>query len=432
MGKFLKESAKASYMNPQFTTQAFPTHWSISTGSYIETHGIVGNQFYDPLFREKFAREKSTELKWWNESEPMWFGAVRHGIKTGVYFWPGCEAMFLNASNLYTRVTFRHNVPFNVKVNQSLKWLTEDNYKFVVVYHDQPDAISHKYGINSPEFNVTLAQLDKWFGYLIEQLTSRGLYDADDFNMIVLSDHGMVNIKRNVIINDYIDENDATIWSFSSNLIHLRPLINLNYLLTKLNRIPHVNIILKEDIPETIHYKHNRRIGDVLISATEGVGLIHIAKGPLKFNHNGQITSMSLGYEQKKQLYLASADRAGHGFDKMYPSMRGIFMGRGAMFKKYYSSEMPLDSVDVYPLICNILAIQCEKRNGSFERAKRFLKYEHKFYQERRILESVLNRAACCCSLRVTSTFSFWLFFSGQHVLVFIMAFKFSFSFSFY
>ena len=94
-------------------------------------------------------------------------------------------------------------MPFQVKVNQSLKWFLNEDYKFVLIYHIQPHAIFHRYGINSPEFNVTLQQLDESFGYLISQLKHRGLYHAEDFNTIVVSDHGMVNIKKNLIINEF-------------------------------------------------------------------------------------------------------------------------------------------------------------------------------------------------------------------------------------
>jgi hypothetical protein len=55
----------------------------------------------------------------------------------------------------------------------------------------------------------------------------------------------MVNIKKNVIVSDYFSENDAAIWSFSRNLIHLKPLIDLDTLLLKLSKIPDITITLK-------------------------------------------------------------------------------------------------------------------------------------------------------------------------------------------
>lgn len=75
---FIEESARALYFNPQFTTQAFPNHWSIATGAYVETHGIVANKFYDPQYNE-FFQEQNRELKWWNATEPFWVSSVNQG-----------------------------------------------------------------------------------------------------------------------------------------------------------------------------------------------------------------------------------------------------------------------------------------------------------------------------------------------------------------
>jgi hypothetical protein len=57
---------------------------------------------------------------------------------------------------------------------------------------------------------------------------------------------------------------------------------------------------------------------------------------PFQINNNGQVSIFRLTYHQKKQLMIAAADRATHGYDKLYPSMRGIFIAKGSMLKKNY------------------------------------------------------------------------------------------------
>lgn len=378
--KFVQEGTKASYNNPQFPAQSFPNHWSIVTGAYVEVHGIIANNFYDPLYKEFFNKNKK-DLKWWNETEPIWSQAAQQGVKTGILHWPGSDILFTNSS-LYSTMISHDNLSLNAKVIQAIKLFQEQDYKFISIYHNQPDSISHKYGINSPEFNVTLFQLDESIGYLIAQLKLNHLFD-NNFNVIIVSDHGMANIKRNIIINEYIQADvDAAIWSYSKNLIHLKPLIDLDILVAKLNKIPSglVRLVLKENIPENLNFKSNRRIADVILMAVEGVGFIYVTKDPFQMNHNGQMTSLiNLTYEQKKQLMIASADRANHGFDKIYPSMRGIFLASGTRFKKNYTSDQHIENIDVYPLLCEILAVECETRNGSISRVKRFLKNENLF-----------------------------------------------------
>ena len=161
----------------------------------------------------------------------------------------------------------------------------------------------------------------------------------------------------------------------------MKPLFDLDILVAKLNKIPPglVRLTLKENMPENLNFRNNRRIADVILMAVEGVGFIYVTKDTFQMNHNGQMTSIDLTYEQKKQLLLASADRANHGFDKIYPSMRGIFLASGTRFKKNYSSDQHIENIDVYPLLCEILAVDCPTRNGSIHRVRRFLKNENLF-----------------------------------------------------
>jgi len=44
----------AEYMISQFPTETFPNHYSIITGLFPESHGIVSNVFYDPDLNETF------------------------------------------------------------------------------------------------------------------------------------------------------------------------------------------------------------------------------------------------------------------------------------------------------------------------------------------------------------------------------------------
>ena len=378
LNKLLHKSARAPYLNPQFTTQSFPNHWSMATGSYVETHGIVANKFYDPRFREYFIQTKPmTDIKWWNQSgiTPVWHTSVKHGLKTAVLNWPGCDAYFAEDADLYSKSPYSETsaMTLNAKLTESVKMMSEDDYKLIMIYHNQPDSIAHKYGINSAELNVTLIQLDDSIGQLIEQLKQVGMWGSSTFNLVVVSDHGMSEIRKNIVVNDYFDEHDAQIWSFNRNLIHLKPLISVEILIKKLSRMPDITINLKENMPERLHYRNNNRIGEIILSAIEGVGFIYVSKEPLQFN--GKLLQKPLNYEQKKKLFTAIADKASHGYDWVYPNMKGIFLAYGAMFKKNFTSENAIENVDVHPLVCNVLSLHCDfSRNGSFENIRPFFR----------------------------------------------------------
>lgn len=55
-------------MQPSFPTLTFPNHYSMITGLYPSSHGIVANMFFDPKFNEDFnykIPDKSWDPKWW-------------------------------------------------------------------------------------------------------------------------------------------------------------------------------------------------------------------------------------------------------------------------------------------------------------------------------------------------------------------------------
>lgn len=62
------------YMQNQFLTNTFPNHHSIATGRYIESHGIVANFLYDPLYGKTLSGYND-DPGFWNYSStvlPLW------------------------------------------------------------------------------------------------------------------------------------------------------------------------------------------------------------------------------------------------------------------------------------------------------------------------------------------------------------------------
>ena len=60
-------------MLPAFPSLTFPNHYTLVTGLHPESHGIVGNSFWDPVSQKEFyytdpARSMTPE--WWN-AEPV-------------------------------------------------------------------------------------------------------------------------------------------------------------------------------------------------------------------------------------------------------------------------------------------------------------------------------------------------------------------------
>lgn len=94
LNKFIAEGVSPQYMLPSFPSVTFPNHFTLVTGLYPESHGIVGNTFWDPELQEEFYYTHpsvSMRPEWWN-AEPLWMAAEKQGIKTAIHMWPGSEA----------------------------------------------------------------------------------------------------------------------------------------------------------------------------------------------------------------------------------------------------------------------------------------------------------------------------------------------------
>lgn len=67
------KGARAEYMKNVYVTKTFPNHFTIATGLYEESHGIVGNSMYDPLLNETF-HLSNTQTRWWDNGKvvPIW------------------------------------------------------------------------------------------------------------------------------------------------------------------------------------------------------------------------------------------------------------------------------------------------------------------------------------------------------------------------
>jgi len=194
-----------------FITKTFPNHYSLVTGLYEESHGVVANEFYDPVYDEKFTIETSNDIKWWNGTgaqkvEPVWVTNDLEGDEhhaSGVYFWPGSEVKGMQPR--YFQSPFSMSVPFADRVNTVAGWFTQEHMpiNFGVMYYHEPDITGHQHGPNSTEMFSMIAELDQDIGYLIHVLKEKDIFD--ELNIILTSDHGMTTMHSDVYLDDHIN-----------------------------------------------------------------------------------------------------------------------------------------------------------------------------------------------------------------------------------
>ncbi|KAM8778759.1 bis(5'-adenosyl)-triphosphatase ENPP4 isoform 1-T1 [Rhynchonycteris naso] len=342
---FIKEGVLVEHVENVFITKTFPNHYSIVTGLYEESHGIIANSMYDVITKKHFSDFNDRDPFWWNEAIPIWVtNELQENRSSAAAMWPGTDIPIHNTTPSYF-MNYSSSISFEERLNNITMWLSNSDppVTFATLYWEEPDASGHKYGPEDKRnMSKVLKEVDDLIGDLVYKLKMLGLWE--NLNVIITSDHGMAQCSQDRLINlDLcIDHSDYTLIDLSP-VAAILPKINKTEVYNKLkNCSSHMNVYLKEDIPARFHYKHNDRIQPVLLVADEGWTIV-LNKSSLKLGD--------------------------HGYDNSLPSMHPFLAAHGPAFHKGYK-QSTINNVDIYPMMCHILGLEPHPNNGTLSHTK--------------------------------------------------------------
>jgi predicted AlkP superfamily pyrophosphatase or phosphodiesterase len=359
-----RQGVRARWMTPVYPTLTFPNHYSIATGLYPDNHGIVGNNIYDPEFKQTFSLSKREEVqngRWWL-GEPIWVTAEKQGQRASAFFFPGTEAE-IGGKRPSNWKAYDEKITNSERVDALLSWLDlpgPERPTLILTYFGDVDHAGHESGPDSDGVRLAVAEVDKALSRLVDGLKSRKLFEL--VNIIIVSDHGMARIDPNqvVLLDDYFDpkQAEAVAWNGCSVNIFPKPGAEQEiYSTLKSKAPPHVTVYRKQDAPSLFHYGRSRRIGDVIVMADEGWTILSRERyrAPARAADGGVIY------------------RGAHGYDNRLESMRAIFVAHGPAFKQALVVE-PFESVDVYNVMSEILGLKPASNDGGYAAAKAVLR----------------------------------------------------------
>ncbi|XP_066107909.1 bis(5'-adenosyl)-triphosphatase ENPP4 isoform X1 [Saccopteryx bilineata] len=342
---FIKEGVLVEHVENVFITKTFPNHYSIVTGLYEESHGIIANSMYDVITKKHFSDFNDRDPFWWNEAIPIWVTNELQGNRSSAAaMWPGTDIPIHNTTPSYF-MNYSSSISFEERLNNITMWLRNSDppVTFATLYWEEPDASGHKYGPEDKKnMSKVLKEVDDLIGDLVYKLKMLGLWE--NLNVIITSDHGMAQCSQDRLINlDLcIDHSDYTLIDLSP-VAAILPKINKTEVYNKLkNCSSHMNVYLKEEIPARFHYQHNDRIQPVLLVADEGWTIV-LNKSSLKLGD--------------------------HGYDNSLPSMHPFLAAHGPAFRKGYK-QSTINNVDIYPMMCHILGLEPHPNNGTLSHTK--------------------------------------------------------------
>ncbi|MDR2679241.1 MAG: ectonucleotide pyrophosphatase/phosphodiesterase [Tannerella sp.] len=352
LNKIRATGVKAEYIQSSYPTVTFPNHYSMATGLYPDSHGLVNNIFYDSVLRDTFSlsdRDAVSNPAYWG-GEPVWITAETQNLNSAIFFWVGSEAPVQGMYADFWKV-YDGKIPYQQRIDTVIQWLQlpeKIRPHLVMFYFSEPDHSGHTHGPESEYTATVVERLDSLAGVLMDKLNR--LHIGKKINLIITSDHGMtaVSSDRVVYLSDYL----AAHWvekQFTGAFTHLytHPEYR-DSVVQALQNVPNISVFKKENLPERLHYGTHPRTGDIVIIPDCGW---LVASG-----HQSPVTL-----------------KGAHGYDNECRDMHAIFFAHGPAFKQAYS-QPPFKNVDLYNLMTAILNLKPAPNNGNFERVKGMLK----------------------------------------------------------
>ncbi|VDM26164.1 unnamed protein product [Toxocara canis] len=215
----------AKYMYPSYPSKTFPNHYTIVTGLYPESHGIVDNSIYD---------EQVTDSEIWNT-------VSKNNRKSAVFYWPGSEVSIQGLPPTY-RMPYNRTTPFSTRIEGVM-------------------------------VNSALIYVDAMLNYLIFQLEKAELLGC--VNIVLVSDHGMQQLRddHKLVISDLIPDSDIIAFDgVLSRIILKNKSADIDRKMEKLKCKEGVlyRVYEKRSIPQRYHYTRSNRIGEILIEGVAG------------------------------------------------------------------------------------------------------------------------------------------------------------------
>lgn len=222
----MDEGVTVEQVQNAYITKTFPNHYSLVTGLYAESHGIVANEMYDPVLNRSFSIETDSvyDPRWWEEAVPLWVTIQKAGGRSGAAMWPGSDVK-IHGMFPSEFLPYNASVSFETRVERIVEWFSapkEEAVDFGVLYWEEPDESGHNLGPQSSLMDAVIVGIDDKLGFLINELKKAGLYEQ--VNLIVTSDHGMTQLFSDKIIElDQYVSRDLYTWVDKSPVVGILP-----------------------------------------------------------------------------------------------------------------------------------------------------------------------------------------------------------------
>ena len=341
LDRIASRGVRAERMIPVFPTLTFPNHYSIATGLYPANHGIVGNYFPDETHSRWYAlsnREAVQDGSWYR-GEPVWVAAEKSGMVTAAYFFVGTEADVGGIPLTYWNA-YDENVSGEARVDQVLTWLSmpgEQRPHLITLYFEHVDEETHDHGPESEESIHSIEAVDGYLERLLDGIDDLPI--RDEVYVVVVSDHGQMRVNKDeppFMVDEVADIDGLRIVDHGSSAFvyfpdedparatRIRDAVNASW--------QHGRAYLREDLPKEWHVPANSDFAEIILQPDPGY-LVFSTEARIDLKPNGS-----------------------HGWAPETPELHATFLAMGPRLPPSMKIG-PINSVDVYPLLMEILGL---------------------------------------------------------------------------
>ena len=335
-----RHGVRSSGMIPVFPSKTFPNHYSMVTGMYAGTHGLVSNHFWDPRRSARYSMNDTTTVLdgSWYRGEPIWVTAEKQGMLAASYYWVASEAAIGGVKPTFTK-KYDGRVRNFARVDSVLAWLAlpaDQRPHMVTMYFSDTDGAAHDHGPLSPQLDSAAARVDSALGRLLDGVERLPIRDR--VYVVLVSDHGMSETgprwyagldtiidMRGVRIADAGTNANLHVEGGRARAIVLRDSIN--------RRMRHGRAYLRDELPPHLHYRGDPRAGDIVVLMEDHYQVGTTPRPPREGSAN-------------------------HGWDpRAVPAMAALFVVRGPGIPA--GREIgPFENVDLYPWLTEVLRLK--------------------------------------------------------------------------
>ena len=369
LSSLIRQGVSPKYMLPSFPSLTFPNHFTLVTGLYPESHGVIGNNFWDPITQKEFNyvdSARSMQPEWWN-AEPLWLTAELQGVRSGIHMWPGSEAHIGSMEPAYVD-EFDQDEKLEHKVSRIFEWLDlpgpddQPRPQFIAAYVPNVDSDGHKYGPNSTYIRSTIREVDGMLGQIFAGIDDRNLTNV--VNIVIVSDHGMATTStsrliqlEDIVDTSLIEHTDGwplyALRPYDTSKSHIQKMYSDLVAKSQMSKYQGTfDVYLRDkDMPKRYHFQNNPRIAPIWIVPKVGWAIV---------------TKDEYDVAEMRAEGTTYHPKGLHGYDHESPLMRAIFVARGPAFPHPEGSQIDVfQNIELYNILCDSLGIEPKANNGT-------------------------------------------------------------------